>query len=83
MQVYWQRMGADYLGGPQVINASAAPSVFNSPYMFARKVDPAVDSEAVRRWDEWISAKLRGERPLEQVSLVNCLRLPLIATDCH
>ena len=51
MQVYWQRMGADYVGGPQVINASAAPSVFKSPYMFARKVDPSVDAEVVRWWE--------------------------------
>ena len=69
MQVYWQRMGADYVGGPQVINASAAPSVFKSPYMFARKVDPSVDAEVVRLWDEWMSAKLAGQRPLEQEPL--------------
>ena len=45
---YWMRMGWSFIGGPQVINASAAPAVFRSPYMFARKVDPNIDAEAVR-----------------------------------
>ena len=45
---YWMRMGWSFIGGPQVINASAAPAVFRSPYMFARKVDPNIDAEVVR-----------------------------------
>ena len=35
-------------GAPQVINASEAPKVFRSPYMFARKVDPSVEPGTVR-----------------------------------
>ena len=58
---YWARMGWSFVGGPEVINASAAPAVFRSPYMFARKVDPSVDPQTVRLWDEWMAPKLRGE----------------------
>jgi hypothetical protein len=66
---YWQRMGFAYIGGPQVINTTEAPAVFRSPYMFARKVDPAVDASAVALWDEWMAKKLKGERPADQQAL--------------
>jgi len=58
---YWLRMGMSFVGGPTVVNASEAPGVFHSPYMFARKFDPGVDSEPVRLWDEWMAKKLKGE----------------------
>lgn len=63
---YWARMGYSFIGGPQVINASALPGVLRSPYMFARKVDPTVDTQAVSLWDEWMARKLKGGRPDEQ-----------------
>jgi len=63
---YWRRMGWSFIGGPQVINASQAPAVFQSPYMFARKVDPSVDAETVRLWDEWMGKKLKGWTPPDQ-----------------
>ena len=66
---YWARMGASFIGGPQVINQTRAPEVFRSPYMFARKVDPTVDAKAVTMWDEWMAKKLRGERPDDQAVL--------------
>ena len=66
---YWQRMGYAFIGGPQVINASGIPSVLRSPYMFARKVDPTVDSRAVQLWDDWMARKLQGERPDDQAVL--------------
>ena len=50
----------------QVINASSAPAVFRTPYMFARKVEPSVDAETVRLWDEWMAKKLRGQRHDDQ-----------------
>ena len=65
-QEYWARMGVDYVGGPQVINSSALPGVLRSPYMFARKVDPTVDADTVRLWDEWMAKKLRGAAPGDQ-----------------
>jgi hypothetical protein len=68
---YWARLGPDFIGGPQVINASEAAAVFRSPYAFARKVEPAVDSDVVRAWDVWMRAKLarvgglaEGQAPL-------------------
>ena len=62
-------MGYSYIGGPQVINASGIPAVLRSPYMFARKVDPTVDTKAVSLWDEWMARKLKGSRPDEQAVL--------------
>ena len=63
---YWMKMGHSFIGGPQVVNATGMPAVLQSPYMFARKVDPTVDSTAVSLWDEWMAKKLRGERPDDQ-----------------
>ncbi len=63
---YWMKMGYSFVGGPQVINSSAAPGVFRSPYMFARKVDPTVDADTVRQWDVWMKRKLGGWRPDDQ-----------------
>ena len=71
---YWAKMGHSFIGGPQVINASGAPGVFRSPYMFARKVDPTVDARAVSLWDEWMARKLRGERPDDQEVLGGATR---------
>ena len=66
---YWVRMGHSFIGGPQVVNSSAAPAVLRSPYMFARKVDPSVDAGTVRLWDEWMRRKLAGWRPPDQETL--------------
>ena len=66
---YWARMGYSYIGGPQVINATSAPAVFRSPYMFARKFDPTIDAQAIRMWDDWMGLKLKGRHPEDQETL--------------
>ena len=47
---YWEKVGnktRDYVGGPRCIVKSELPTIFSSPYMFARKLDPSVDPDVL------------------------------------
>ena len=83
---YWARMGAMFIGGPQVINTSGMPGVLRSPYMFARKVEPSVDAEAVRLWDGWMAAKhlmcslIMRIRMMRSSMPVRCYKRSLLAS---
>lgn len=68
---YWQRLGSrGYIGGPKVLNASELIPILTSPYMFARKVDPEIDANVLRIWDQWMAAKLaRGDGVVSAAAL--------------
>ena len=45
---------------------SVVPGV---PCLWAWQVDPAVDSDIVRKYDEWMGMKLKGDHPYGQEPL--------------
>ena len=64
---YWQAAGARHVSGPMVLTAARFETVARSGAVFARKVDLEEESGAafVRRWDQWMAAKLALEAAAE------------------
>lgn len=71
---YWQSMGHPYASGPRVLRADMLSTLRASEAIFARKVDPMVDSALIDQWQDAIERKMRGahlpEQPLIAQSFV-------------
>ncbi|KAJ1618685.1 core-2/I-branching enzyme-domain-containing protein [Pavlovales sp. CCMP2436] len=63
---YWQRMGIAYASGPRVLDSGSLELLRTSEAMFARKVDPSIDSVLIANWDVLMTAKHQGEHPPDQ-----------------
>ena len=62
---YYQSVDSRHWSGPMVLTGERFDKVISSPALFARKAD--IDDQGgvsfMRKWDQWISAKLVLERP--------------------
>lgn len=63
---YWREMGSAYASGPRVLRLAELGALRTSEAIFARKIDPLVDSQLISAWDQLMERKLRGEQPADQ-----------------